>query len=56
MQNFQSGAARNKALLWIIGSLEKTRDMRLLGKGSVKSLCVMLGLNHLSFLSSDPIY
>ena len=56
MQNFQPRAARNKALLWIIGSLKKTRDMRLLGKWSVKSLCVMLGPNDLSFLSSDPIY
>ena len=46
--------ARNGALLWIIGSLKKTRDMRLLGKWRVRSLCIMR--NDLSILSSDPIY
>ena len=32
LQNAQARAARNRALLWIIGSLRKTRDIRLLGK------------------------
>ena len=32
---FQSRAARNRALLWIIGSLKKTRDIRLVGKKCV---------------------